>query len=495
MKIKFLSTLLLSLIPFLGFSQQDTLNFSVETLYTASNRNYLPHWISANRFGIINSNNADGLIRLKLLNQGYSIKKFKFFYGIDVIGKLNNRSYLHQGFLKFQYSFLTATVGKIEEVQGAVFEPLSTGSMGISNNARPIPKVELAVKEYTDLPFSSSILQFKGSLSHRWFEEDRYVQSPFLHEKSFYLKTKKVPFGNFHLGFVHYGVWGGTMPSGKKLPQRTKDYFLVFLAQGADEDYDKSNGGDIINAIGDHSGFYDFGYETKIREAKMEFYHQTFFEDGSGMKIWKNPDRLLGIRFGFKESSIVNNILYEFLTTIHQSGPGLPDNIGTDNYGYDYMGRDDYYNNFLYRTGWTYNGRVIGNSLFTTNQQGINFFGAINNHGVAIINNRIKAHHFGISGQPSENISYKFLATFSKNYGTHAGLYNGRHNWDYQGTDYIFNPPLRQFNFLLETRTKIPLIENLEASAAVAADVGEMSNNIGFILGLKFSMIKIQNSK
>ena len=61
---------------------------------------------------------------------------------------------------------------------------------------------------------------------------------------------------------------------------------------------------------------------------------------------------------------MIDKVYFEYLQTKWQSGPGVPDAIGTvttseENQGYKFGGRDDYYNNWLYRSGWTYNGKIF----------------------------------------------------------------------------------------------------------------------------------------
>ena len=56
----------LSIVPILGIAQSDSLAFQVSTLVGASNQSYLPQWLVANRFGILDYNNDQvGLIRAK----------------------------------------------------------------------------------------------------------------------------------------------------------------------------------------------------------------------------------------------------------------------------------------------------------------------------------------------------------------------------------------------------------------------------------------------
>ena len=56
------------------------------------------------------------------------------------------------------------------------------------------------------------------------------------------------------------------------------------------------------------------------------------------------------------QEAFVSDIVFELLYTMHQSGS---EEVSDSTYGWD-----DYYNNYLYRAGWVYKGRVIGTSMF-----------------------------------------------------------------------------------------------------------------------------------
>ena len=89
---------------------------------------------------------------------------------------------------------------------------------------------------------------------------------------------------------------------------------------------------------------------------------------------------------------------------MNQSGP---EGASDSTYGWD-----NYYNHYIYQSGWTYNNKVIGNPLFTLGSNEGSY-----SDETYIINNRIKAHHIGIMGNLSKNINYKILITNSRNYG------------------------------------------------------------------------------
>ena len=68
-------------------------------------------------------------------------------------------------------------------------------------------------------------------------------------------------------------------------------------------------------------------------------------------------------------------------------------------------GADNYFNNNLYRSGWTYQNLIIGNPFILTTDERYRI-------GVNIIT----AHHIGITGEAFK-LPYRALLSYRKNYG------------------------------------------------------------------------------
>ena len=121
-----------------------------------------------------------------------------------------------------------------------------------------------------------------------------------------------------------------------------------------------------------------------------------------------------------------------------QSGPqGASDST----YGWD-----NYFNHYIYQSGWTYNNRMIGNPLFTVGKNPGRY-----SDGIYIINNRIKAHHFGLAGKIRHNANYRILFTYSKNYGT----YPDKNYYNSNGENYKFEDGLEQLSTFMKLNLKI----------------------------------------
>ena len=99
-------------------------------------------------------------------------------------------------------------------------------------------------------------------------------------------------------------------------------------------------------------------------------------------------------------------VMYEFYYTKNQS-KNTPTTDGEDNY----------FNNNLYRSGWTYENRVLGLPFITLGPDRFR-----------IANNKILAHHIGLSGMAFNKVPYRFLGSFRKNYGGKGSANtNGKH--------------------------------------------------------------------
>ena len=243
---------------------------------------------------------------------------------------------------------------------------LSSGSMIESGNSYGIPRYLVE--------FSSSFknIDIYLSLSDGILDKNSVnIKRPFIHDKRLYLGFK-----NLSIGFVHNVIWGGEVTGYGKQPNDLDDYFRVFLGRGGGADAVIT---DQPNALGDAFGMWDFSYKKNIGLAKMKVYHQTYFEDGSGLQLTNKMsqfDGLSGISFNYKKT----NILIEKLKTTFQGGNTHPPGI------------DSYYWNGIYRNGWQFKDRIIGNIFINPSQ------------------NRVRVIHFGLSTIYKKN---KFQLNFS----------------------------------------------------------------------------------
>lgn len=481
------------ILPSDAFAQFDSARWEIEVGALYSNEEVLPFYLHSNVGGVYDYNFNGGYTRGRLSNQFLNTKKSVFNYGLEVYildqAPLVN---FQQAYLEYNRGPITL-MGGLQEIRQTEMENISVGNFGITNNARPFPKVGIFIHDYWKMPILNGFVSVKGEFFHGWLEKDRYIENPWLHGKSLYIKLGSNKF-SFAGGLNHYAIWAGThASSGEDLPDGWNDYWKVITGTGLSD----VSGGEA-NGLGNHLGYWEFIAAVKIGNAKLELISQTPFEDGKSsqfLSVDGKSKRLWGLRLNLDKKPFlgIQKISMDYFESTWQGGPGLPDEVpeGVNNYGYPFGGRDDNYNNYLYRDGWTNDDRIIGNPLFIDRALGEFYFDEFRDYGVAIINNRIKAFHLGLEGSV-KSFDFKLMATFSKNYGTYSGLYEGRFKWEGIQTnpnfEYIFKDALMQNYFLLELKNRpFKRNQNIDIILKFALDSGEITDNLGIHAGFTYS--------
>ena len=261
--------------------------------------------------------------------------------------------YYRQKFYDNKFGNFDLKIGKISNNFSNIESSLSSGSMIESSNSYGIPRYLIE--------FSNSYknINIYFSLSDGVLDKNSInIKRPWLHDKRLYIS-----YNAFSIGFVHNVIWAGKVEAYGKQPNGLDDYFRVFLGRGGGADAVIT---DQPNALGDAFGMWDFSYKRKINFAEIQLYHQTYFEDKSGLELTNKMsqfDGLSGISLTFKKT----HLLLERLKTTFQGGNIHPPGI------------DSYYWNGIYRNGWTFDNRIIGNIFINPNK------------------NRVKVMHAGLS--------------------------------------------------------------------------------------------------
>jgi hypothetical protein len=404
--------------------------------------------------------------------------------------------------------------GRFHETMHVQLTPLSSGSVGFSGNAVPIPQIQAGIPEWTRLPGSFGYIHIKGSLSHGWLNAERPIQSSFLHKKIGLARVGGDLPVNIVGGMHHIAFWGGHDPNFGDYPAGWSDYMKVFWVSGGSED---GPWGEDNYFLGDHRGYYDFGFYVKPRGWDLHLYRHFLLEDKDGVKFKTMQDGVLGLSgvrrarpgsgsgsgaaegtgaragAGAGSESIIERFTYEYIYSKYQNGNDEPTVERSNSDGWD-----DYYSNYRYLEGWTYFGYTIGNPLF------FSFFSpAVRGMDIRLnddrlmANNRLVAHHIGLEGvlpfaRGGSGTRYRLLATWSRNYGTYRGA--DRHRL--AGVPYRFENGRSQLSVLLETDVALgrnrgtmdpPSMkawDDLGASllVSIAADVGSLYENAAGVL-------------
>lgn len=443
----------------------------------------------------------------------------------------NSKAYFHTAQISAQYKFLSLRLGR------HLFDPLheetnlGSGSYLFGDNYRPLFRVTAGIPNYTPLPFFLKRIEVKGEISHgrlddHWHEWSH--KNELLHEKYAYLR---VNLGRVkpYVGISHSAIMGGYYNDGSQIPI---DFWNTFMAKGSE----KIGGGDATNAAGAHMGLYDVGaYLTTPNHGDFHFYYQAPFSDSSGMWfLIRNIDQIFGFNWTLPQSSFLNTITLEWISTSHQSGNGMPDarfsidgdkqefvisfmlddpdyrkdlmtRLGADNpssYSKDevsdylkdrfnngnrFGGRDGYMSNGTYPSGWSYYGDVMGSPL-NLNQYQLQHnnpeLGSYTRN--LIVNDRYKAIHFGASGHVTSSLGWVFKATFTKNYGSYFQEYPGRYTWD-RTENYFFEEGLQQTYLMMGGKWNPEKISSLTISTEFGLDRGAIFNSYGAKIGVNYA--------
>ena len=110
---------------------------------------------------------------------------------------------------------------------------------------------------------------------------------------------------------------------------------------------------------------------------------------------------------------------------------------------------------------------------------------------IYVINNRIKAHHIGILGNLYKKIEYKFLFTYSKNY----GIYYDQKRFYSENKIYKFSSGLKQVSCLFELNF-IDVWKNIDMQISYAIDRGELlDNSEGVLLKINYNLSHLSYSQ
>lgn len=474
-----LSFLLLIIATQANTQFADSLQVEIGTVATMASKEYQPLWLIANKFGTIADRKSDLSSHFSLSNihrfngskkNDSANKPFYISYGLSAYNNNHfNETFITEAYLKTGYKKLEFRAGRFLETTGEMNAGTSSGSLGISGNAIPIPKIGFAFTNYVPVPFTKGFLQFRGQISHGWYGNDRYMKDAFYHEKIFYMQIGKKKF-KLYGGVQHFVEWGGRRGH-IQLEKSWKGFLDVLLVKESDDgSVGTSTNGILPNRPGDQRGLVEAGFKFDAKNVLIQGYQQTLFETGRDVDI-RNDSRIIGLLVASKKStSIIQNITAEFLFT-----KNMLDFV-------EIRDRQSFYNNGFYKTGWEYKDNIIGTPLFTNRVRGSKYFSSVQPYNwdapdntiisnTNIINNRVVDFHLGMLLRFSKVLDGKTMITYTNNYGT----YN---------TASPFVPNKKQLFTMQQLQYRSP-IPGLIITAAVGLDAGDLSDNTGFLLGVK----------
>ncbi len=490
--------LILQLIIVICFSRtvfgqsKDSLSISLKTGVLVSSGGFNPFYLVHNRWGAVSDNQnvfVQGEVNYsKALSNNWEVKAN--------LGLRNE--FLYSANAAIHWNLFELFIGRKPEILGGIENnSLTSGSLALGQNALPVPQIGLEL-DYFNLPFSQGYAKVKGGISHGWFEEDRYISKALLHQKyiKFKIDLEDLIGLRIYTSLIHFAQYGGVSPQGDRQPSSFTDFQNVFFGRGVPNPLGGTAG--ESNAVGNHLGTTEWTFDKRIGSHRFQLNYQKPFEDHGSMQYISFKDFLLGAHLIFPKQSKIKKIYFEWIRSLSQSGPGFPDPTDVvtneaENFGYEFGGRDDYYNNWLYQSGWTYQNRILSNPLFLTYDWALNFLPMFPNYANQVINNRINAFHIGAIVEPTDKLTIRSMFTYSINYGTYAGLYEGRFAWNGIQTnnnfEYVFLGGKNQFYSLIELNYQTQLLNQpVGLKGMFAFDRGQLYNNSGVELSIEFML-------
>ena len=459
---------------------------------TAGNGDVAPFWFTNNRYGLGTTEVNSGLLRASIVRnaEADSLRKWRIGYGADLVGALNHDSYfvLQQLFADFQYRAVRLSVGQKERPMELKNQRLSSGSMTLGINARPVPQVRLELPDFWAIPGTKHWLALKAHIAYGMYTDNRwqrhftegtttpYTANSFFHSKAGFLRIgnpDRFPLtltGGLEMA-CQFGGEGWNLPPRlddpnianfdphQKMTNGIKSFWNAFIPSGNDV-----NDGEYKNVEGNQVGSWHLRLDYHGKGWGVGVYAEHFFEDHSQM-FWQYPwkDMLYGVEARLPKNPVLSTLVYEHLRTTDQSGPIYHD--GTSTFPDNIYGTDNYYHHHIYGA-WQHAGFTMGTPLLPSplyNQDGR----------IAPIDSRVKAHHIGIDGNPVPGVSYRILYTHEKAWGTY-----GAPRTDPAKGDYL----------LVEASYAPRMLKGLSVTASYGQNWGTLFDaSKGFMIGVAYS--------
>ncbi|ACT91323.1 capsule assembly Wzi family protein [Dyadobacter fermentans] len=466
---------------------------SLEAQGIVTSDNHVPFWMRANQFGSVPLDGPSTAWIGRISRDYTSNPEKKFFdWGTAVEGRFNlgNRTdlLLIEAYAKARLGIFELRAGRSKDMMGLADSTLSTGAFAVSGNALGIPKLQIAIPEFYRIPIWEGLLAFKGNFVYGWFgttpinhsDPFNYIESvkevkSYFHQKSLYGRLGKPEWRlNVIAGFNHQVMYGNER---KFLRDFNLDKFESFYHAVTGKTWVGSQ--NFKTKLGNQLGSIDLGITYDWNNAHLFVYRQQFYDVGALARLANVRDGLTGISLKNKIASRSGweKIVLELFYSKNQAGE-LWSPVTKS-------GDEQYYNNFMYASGWSYKGVGIGNPFVTPRHEGRSNLRYRQDE--YFVNNRVIAFHGGMEGHINKyNIKTKL--SYSMNYGTYGSSPIGTS----LGKDrFVIDPPyfekVNQFSGYLEVSRSFA--KDWQCGIAGAFDSGQLLyNSFGLLINVKKSL-------
>jgi hypothetical protein len=491
--MKKIYTLLILVICSYGAKAQlpENVKAEIEIQAIGTTPGTVPFWMRSNQYGSVPLSGASGSVvgryvrEYKFLNESSSSNDknhlFDFGYGADIRanGGKNSNIQIIEAYAKAKAWIFQLKAGRSKDVTGINGDTsLTSGNFVISGNALGIPKIELSIPEYYRVPIFDGLFSFKGIFSHGWVGTTRMLNSDkrpttYFHQKSLYGRLSKEDWKiSLEAGFNHQSYWGAEKVIYNSL--YTLSDFETFMYVLLGKAYHSP--GIPGSKIGNQIGSIDVAVQYDFPGIKFKAYRQQFYDIGGLFHLANLRDGLNGVSFHNTGQSSSQGIqwksfLFEVFHSYNQGGEVWSKPTPS--------GPEDYYNNYMYRDGWSYRGDNLGNPFITSIKYAKAGQATSDQY---FINNRVTAFHVGLNGNVN-NYDVTIKSSYSLNYGTFqtspAAKLSG--NVKVYNTTNLFHK-VDQFSLYLQTGRKFA--KDMYLGAELGFDTGQLLDD-SFGIGIK----------
>ena len=445
-----------------------------------------PFWMRANQYGLVPLEGPFATVHGSATkdydstkNEFQKIKKFGFGYGAQLAVNAGKQSQvlLPEAYMKVRWKALEFYAGRRKEIVGLVDTTLGAGSYIWSGNALPMPKVQIAIPNYTSI-IGHGLISIKGAYAHGWFGKQQYTEGYYLHQKWLYGKIGRDSWKvNFYGGINHQVQWGGYSETLKYDEYSSRNgyfssdlfvYLNVVLPIYWKVPANQYSNYEIENRFGNHLGSFDLGLTLKLRNTKLFFSRQVPYEDGQFPETFLSMDGnyTFSIETSQKEYS---KISISYLDTRRQAGElsQFARFIGKRETHFGEV--QNYFNHGQYIDGWSCNGNGIGTPFIVPNINLIDKNQA-KDYTFFSIDNRVQVYNISVAGQIAL-VPYKFQSSFLRSIGRYG---------------FTRIPALQQYSGLFSVDIPFKKL-HLDSKIQIAFDIGNIYGNNS---GVNFLLVK-----
>lgn len=341
-------------------------SISTGAIYTSGN--YIPFWVRANQYGAVPTSGNFSTTNLQIHSDYPGKKPVEMTYGASVwlnAAAENTEFLVQEAYVGAKYRSWELFAGRKKQVFGLVDSLISSGSYAWSGNALPLTRIELGTRGFYYPKILGGWVAVNMSYAHGYFTNERVdVHDFYLHQKQFYIKLgKKNSPVKLVGGFNHQVQWAGNLQfqdtinnSGVngRVARDFGSYVNAVIGRASQGDTITYGRNDAFNRFGNHVGTLDVGIELESKEVQVLAYRQSIYEDGSLYFLGNSTDGLNGISVKFKQGAVFKRAVFEYFRSTSQGGFGGRNLTG-----------DNYFNNEVYREGWSHRQTGIGTPFIT----------------------------------------------------------------------------------------------------------------------------------